>query len=84
MPTHVVDYLKFLDDQRGESKRVRSHPEPATPFTSVWPQDVVYRDFWFLAHQVEKNWPLPKRRIKLGQACRCRVPGSRPNRYLRT
>jgi hypothetical protein len=60
-----IDYLKFLDDQRGESKRVRSHPEPATPFTSVWPQDVVYRDFWFSAHQVEKNWPLPKRRIKL-------------------
>jgi hypothetical protein len=60
-----IDYLKFLDDQRGESKRVRGHPEPATPFTSVWPQDVVYRDFWFSAHQVDKNWPLPKRRIKL-------------------
>jgi len=60
-----IDHLKFLDDQRGESKRVHSHPEPATPFTSIWPQDVVYRDFWFSAHQVEKNWPLPKRRIKL-------------------
>jgi TPR repeat protein len=60
-----INYLKFLDDQRGESQRVRSHPEPATPFTSVWPQDVIYRDFWFSAHQVEKNWPLPKRRIKL-------------------
>src|SRR5947209_4077081 len=24
-----IDYLKFLDDQRGESKRVRSRPEPA-------------------------------------------------------
>jgi hypothetical protein len=47
-----IDYLKFLDDQRGESKRVRSHPEAATPFTSVWPQDVVYRDFWFSAHRL--------------------------------
>ena len=60
-----IDYLKFLDDQRGESKRVRSRPEPATGGYVVWPQDVVYRDFWFSAHQVEKNWPLPKRRIKL-------------------
>jgi hypothetical protein len=29
-----IDYLKFLDDQRGESKRVRSRPEPATGVTS--------------------------------------------------
>jgi hypothetical protein len=53
-----IDYLKFLDDQRGESKRVRGHPEPATGGYVVWPQDVVYREFWFSAHQVEKNWPL--------------------------
>jgi hypothetical protein len=50
-----IDYLKVLDGRRGESKRVRSHPEPATGGYVVWPQDVVYREFWFSAHQVDSG-----------------------------
>jgi hypothetical protein len=67
-----IDYLRFVDDRRGESKRVRGQPGqkrvPNTTTTQIHViqiPDVRYRDFWFSAHQVEKNWPLPERRIKL-------------------
>ena len=67
-----IDYLKFVGDQRGESKRVRGHTRKervknttTTAIHVVRLPDVIYRDFWFSAHQIVKFWSLPKRRIKL-------------------
>ena len=67
-----IDYLRFTDDHKGESRRVRGQPGqkrvPNTTTTTIHVvtiPDVLYRDFWFSAYQIDKNWPLPKRRIKL-------------------
>ncbi len=67
-----IDYLRFTDDQKGESRRVRGQPGqkrvPNTTTTTIHVvpiPDVHYCDFWYSACQVEKNWPLPKRRVKL-------------------
>jgi hypothetical protein len=67
-----IDYLRFTDDQRGESKRVRGQPHrqrventTTTAIHVITAPDTIYRDFWFCAHEVGKIWPVPKKRIKL-------------------
>jgi hypothetical protein len=67
-----IDYLRFTGDQKGESKRVRGQKGtrivPNTTTTAVHvieTPDILYCDFWFCAHEIEKAWPLPKKRIKL-------------------
>jgi hypothetical protein len=67
-----IDYLRFTDDHKGESKRVRGAPGQqrvpnavTTTVHLVQISDVVYRDFWFCTYEVERRWPKPKRRVQL-------------------
>jgi hypothetical protein len=67
-----IDYLPFIKDQRGISRRAHGTPRRdrvlnavMTTMHNVEIPDTIYRDFWFCSFQVDAIWPPPKARFAL-------------------
>ena len=65
-----IEYLDFIRDMKGETKRVRGEPKrEVVPNITMHTQHVVtipdnnYKDLWFCGHQIKQRWDTPKRRL---------------------